>query len=522
MAVEDLETSDTHNYMAEFKPTYLDPREFIQAPGPNVLDSILGGIQQGIALRRLPKTLQRKDLEDQLNLAILQQKVKDLQDPDQAVARKIKAQLALKGALSPETGIITAPTGLGSETIATPNAVGVTAEELAASGGPAPTAAPGSPETPIMIGNAPTGFSVSPERRQKELDDIIRERVAIAKATAEARPASLRTVVADIPGTDKQGLFTFNPRDGSYTPATMGGEDQISKTKPAAPTKVKTFTDAQGNLFQQPVTGGPATPVLDDNGKPINMGVANRIFAGDQGVFTVPSKTVNGEAPVASPLNANMPQAPVLPRDKVDEDIEKDVNIQLTKTKPSSNPAQKLTVNEAKALEGLASSKNAVSRAISIYDDLDKKGLVGPAKGRLQTGLSLAGFGNENFVNAQDQIKTLLYQTARNLHGVGVIRGQDLQAAAEFSPRLDVQRGQFVGSVKGLARNYLDSIDGFLAIKGEALTDKQKNILLDMRKDLEKVAGGAPEGKIRVVGPNGQTGTVPANSPLPPGWKTQQ
>lgn len=87
----------------------------------NLLDTILGGIQQGVQLQRLPQTLQSQDIAQQLQNAINQQKLLDIQNPQAALARDIERELTVKGALNPNLGLINLERGLG--TIGTPGAI---------------------------------------------------------------------------------------------------------------------------------------------------------------------------------------------------------------------------------------------------------------------------------------------------------------------------------------------------------------------------------------------------------------
>lgn len=87
----------------------------------NLLDSILGGIQQGVQLQRLPQTLQSQDIAQQLQNAINLQKLQDLQNPQAAIARQIEKELTIKGALDSSLGLTNLERGLG--TIGTPGAI---------------------------------------------------------------------------------------------------------------------------------------------------------------------------------------------------------------------------------------------------------------------------------------------------------------------------------------------------------------------------------------------------------------
>lgn len=147
----------------------------------NLLDSVLGGIQQGIQLQRLPQTLQQQDLANQLQAAINQQKLIDLQNPQAALIREAQKAAIKEQITDPFSGIGQAPVNLIGETIGVPSAIPQTATELeqAIAGGMAiPTAAPRLPITPIGTGADQTGFNIDPNiplaAEARKTDEMIR------------------------------------------------------------------------------------------------------------------------------------------------------------------------------------------------------------------------------------------------------------------------------------------------------------------------------------------------------------
>lgn len=226
-----------------FNPTYQNLAPITQAlavrraNAVSPLDSLLQGGQQGIKLANLPQTMQDQELARQLTNAINLQKLQELQNPEQALARKIQQELVIKGALNPDLGISATPAGLTGQTIATPQAIGQTEQSLEAllSQNPSaaiPSAAPKLPITPVAAGNVQTGLSVDPniplEAAQRKNDLMI----------ARARAAMKGT-------TTKEGYFQ-DPSTGELTQIFLPGAsgDLASERKTAEQSKEQAKTDA--------------------------------------------------------------------------------------------------------------------------------------------------------------------------------------------------------------------------------------------------------------------------------------
>lgn len=98
----------------------------------DLLNSLLGGAQQGLDLQQLPQKLQDQQLARQLNNALIQEKLYNLQHPDEATARKLQlimGQQYAHAAATPGSGYNAALPGMQGITIAQPNAI--TAEQEA-------------------------------------------------------------------------------------------------------------------------------------------------------------------------------------------------------------------------------------------------------------------------------------------------------------------------------------------------------------------------------------------------------
>lgn len=140
------------------------------------LQSLIEGFQTGQAVRNIPQVLQEQrqaalqdELARRLNVAIMQKKLNDLQNPEEALARRIQEELSVKGALNPQLGISSAPTGLEGLIIGNPNAIASTEAQLNA-GAPVTSVAPGLPTTPIAIGESQTGINFNPNIPLREKD----------------------------------------------------------------------------------------------------------------------------------------------------------------------------------------------------------------------------------------------------------------------------------------------------------------------------------------------------------------
>lgn len=195
-------------------------------PAVDPLESLAQGFNQGQALQRLPQTLQEQRqlqvldrLQKQLAVATAQQRLADLQNPDAALARRVREQLTLKGALNPDLGI---SQGIG-EVVQTPGALtpqqqqSLTMQQVAADAGGVPvvqpTVAAGQPITPIALNGIQTGLSLDPAvpraaeaRKQSfDLNKLIQEETVKAgfrDATEQVSPGQI--------------IARRNP-DGSYT-----------------------------------------------------------------------------------------------------------------------------------------------------------------------------------------------------------------------------------------------------------------------------------------------------------------
>lgn len=199
-------------------------------PVANPLESLIQGFQTGQQIQRLPQTLQEQEIMRQLNLALAQQKLQDVLNPNAALAREVQQQLAVKGLLNPATGIENAPVGLEGEIIGTPRAIASTAAELAA-GAPVTSAAPGLPTTPISVGGIQTGFNLNPTAARTYAQQTLNDKIALANAKAAEQ---------GIPVTYKEGangeILAIPSRSfGGVTPTATAVKTSTGETAKAAP-----------------------------------------------------------------------------------------------------------------------------------------------------------------------------------------------------------------------------------------------------------------------------------------------
>lgn len=161
-------------------------------PTQNPLDALIQGYNQGQQLQQLPQIQAEQVLARQLQNALMAQRLKDLQNPEAALARKIQEELTVKAALNPELGIVATPAGLAGQTIFSPGATNQTEATLqqVLSTNPQtalPTAAPAAlPETPISLFGVPTGLNTNPNIPAQATETKISNQIRLANARAAA------------------------------------------------------------------------------------------------------------------------------------------------------------------------------------------------------------------------------------------------------------------------------------------------------------------------------------------------
>lgn len=250
-----------------FKPTYVNldaiEKDLLQqrARRPSNLDALLGGAQQGLELSQLPQKLQDQALARELQNALLQEKINNLRNPNDAFNRRLQQELALKSALNPDLGIQQAAPGLVGQTISNPGATSVTENSLDAllsanPSAPIPQAAAGKLETPIVgVGGVQTGFTSNPNiPDQAEDEKFNRDLQKTATARRSATALKFQRIGNDLVGLDpvtgkevsrmtvdpykkimntSKGLWVYdpeNPSDGEYVP---GSEKEDSGITPS-------------------------------------------------------------------------------------------------------------------------------------------------------------------------------------------------------------------------------------------------------------------------------------------------
>lgn len=246
--------------------------------GSNLLDSLIQGVQSGIQLQQLPQQLQDQALARQLANAINTQKLNDIQNPDQALARRLQEFSIEKAIQNPELGVQQAPAGLVGETISTPQAVNQTALTLDAAlrANPSiaiPSAAPTLPITPIGIGNIQTGLNVDQnipaQARQSALEREIEKvrQTAILKNQLESQQPQVFS-----PGSTVGTFDEIRRGQGVKIP------DKASEPKPFSLSPGEKLFAPDGSLLaenpgnatsQRPISVSPGGVVIDASGKEI-------------------------------------------------------------------------------------------------------------------------------------------------------------------------------------------------------------------------------------------------------------
>lgn len=256
-----------------------------------------------------------------------------LQDQD----TQLKNALLLHAATNPEI----------ANSLITPNANGalpaqsLTPEQQASIDNGTPQ-----PNQPILNYG---GISLNPQTLDTLTKQHEAEQMANKLAIAEASRSLYGTLNTD------QGIMNINKRNGEITPALVSGNSLKQPEKQFAPTQVNRFTDAQGNLMEAPKTGGAAKPVLDSEGKPVNVGIANHTINTDQGIVSLPNKT-NPNTPPSAPTPIQSQGKPLMPFSSTKTDDKTWEN--LIK---NSNP---ITASSRSALGVVASSDSRANRAL--------------------------------------------------------------------------------------------------------------------------------------------------------------
>lgn len=210
--------------MATFNPRYvnLDPYEAAQISRRtnmvSPLDALLQGAQQGIELQQLPGKLQDQALARQINNAINQQKLMDLQNPNQALARELQKLAIKESVTNPNSGIIQSP--IPGQVISTPQAIPQTALglESALQEDPnmvIPSATPNLPITPIGTGSVQTGLSIDQNVPLEAEDRSLAAKIKLALSRPYNQILTKDGYFADPrKGTLSQAILPTDPNTG--------------------------------------------------------------------------------------------------------------------------------------------------------------------------------------------------------------------------------------------------------------------------------------------------------------------
>lgn len=241
-----------------------------RAAAQNPLDAFLSGGQQGLQLQQLPQQLQDQALARQLNNALLQQKLQDLQNPDAALQRKIQEVLVPKLALDLATGkggVESPEPGMQGITVGQPNAISsqqendlyknqaiadLTGQKL--SGSEIPSVAPNGAVIPIPgAGNL---YNFNPVKEANQNADELN--MALQKINA-AHPVTYNVIPTS------QGLVRV-PKTGENaqaTPLTLG-DQALKAPEKAIPGSFTTINTAQGIMKRDNHTGALTPATLEE------------------------------------------------------------------------------------------------------------------------------------------------------------------------------------------------------------------------------------------------------------------
>lgn len=196
----------------------------------NPLESLIQGFQVGQQLT--PAALQQRNLSNQLALQLqqiqvqkAQQQLSDLLNPDQALSRQLRAELAGQS-FNPVSGVVPIPIEVGSSIIQTPGAITQEQQDLLQTrqiatdeaGLPSPvlpTAQMGAPIVPFVLpNNQPSGFGQDIEAAISNTERLTRakgtsalDRLLISNAQREADRLS-REVIATAGNVSRQNIAT--------------------------------------------------------------------------------------------------------------------------------------------------------------------------------------------------------------------------------------------------------------------------------------------------------------------------
>lgn len=151
----------------------------------------------------------------------------------------------------------------------------------------------------------------------------------------------------------------------------------------------------------------------------------------------------------------------------------------------------KLSEDERKGLISAASQASTLPEILKSYDDLHKKNKAGVLAGKVQRGMQALGVGDAEFSEANARIMGNLFGLARALQGGGVLTETDIKRMEALVQPLSVGRGQFEGSLKGIARLMADKVKGFKKVRSAALDDETRQAIDQFEAELEAFAGGS-------------------------------
>lgn len=415
----------------------------------NLIQNYIEGAQQGNVMVNLPEILQQqnearrnKALSDQIALQLSQIELEGARNPNLSLDRAIRSKLALES-ISPGTGVSVMPTGLEGQIIAQPGAITPEQQALLVSSDQAgipieiPTAQASAPITPIISPTgAPTGFS-------RDLNRALAETIEMSRIKDAGTPEkSVEVSPGGTIGTFRGGKFT-----ASFT----------------APSK-----EARSSLEFKDV--GDAIVGLNSS-------------TGEEISRTPKKQQAQYEKTAVGLLE-------ILP------DGTKQI---VAGTQPSGGKGTKLSEDERKGLVSAASQVQALPEILKAYDELSKSGKTGVVGGSIQRGAQFLGMGGEDFAQTNARIMGNLFSLARALQGGGVLTEKDIERMEALIQPLNVERGQFVGGLRGVAQLMVDRLRGFKQIRGNALDEETKKSVDEAERNLMEFSQGKSMGQTSIA-----------------------
>ncbi len=135
---------------------------------------------------------------------------------------------------------------------------------------------------------------------------------------------------------------------------------------------------------------------------------------------------------------------------------------------------RKLGVNEKNALTGAVTAAASLDSIEQEFDSLEKKGKVGPIRGRVESAKQAMGIGDREFTEFSAQTSGTLFNLARSLQGAGVLTEKDIQRMESIVPTGNMEKEQFAGQMAGVRSLMADKLRAWKIVNDESLSPEQR------------------------------------------------